>query len=164
MKKIVLILVLFTFSFKVTSETIIKTFKAERRLKLQSKTQKLINSISYIESRHNPSAVNKKEDAVGYLQIRKIMLREANRILGYEKYTLEDRFSIEKSIEIFITVQKFHNPKLDYKIACMIWNEGSIDTTNINNKPYWKKFKKAYERFNRTYSKSSKNSDICIEI
>lgn len=157
MKKIVLILTLCAFSIESIPETRVITnskteIKKEVESKLNSNIKELIKSISYVESRWNPDTINVRENAVGYLQIRPVMLREVNRILGHEKYRSEDRFSKEKSIEMFLIVQKFYNPKFNHKIACMIWNEGRTDTTNINNKPYWRKVKRTYERLNRKNS------------
>ena len=55
----------------------------------------LIEAMIMVESRGNDSAYSKKEEAVGCLQIRPIMVREVNRILEIQKsdlrYTLDDR-------------------------------------------------------------------------
>jgi hypothetical protein len=65
----------------------------------------LINAIIYVESRGNDSAIGDKGKAVGCLQIHPICVREVNRILRRNDiplvYTLNDRYSREKSIEMF---------------------------------------------------------------
>ena len=68
-----------------------------------------IQSIIHIESKGNPSAVGNTNDA-GILQITPICVKEANRILGYARFTLEDRFSHKKSVEIFNIIQGHLNP------------------------------------------------------
>ena len=63
----------------------------------------LIHSMIQVESEGNPNAYAKREEAVGVLQIRPIMVNEVNRLLhkfdSDKFYTLEDRWSETKSIE-----------------------------------------------------------------
>ena len=63
-------------------------------------TDKLIKIIEHIESRHNKNAKNGKY--VGTLQISPIMVREANKINGYKKYSLSDRNDSLMSAYIYI--------------------------------------------------------------
>ena len=69
------------------------------------KIKPLIEAMILVESGGNDSAYCKKEEAVGCLQIRPIMLKECNRVLELQnsnkRYKLHDRWSREKSIEIF---------------------------------------------------------------
>jgi hypothetical protein len=103
------------------------------------KMVKGIYAIAMVESGLNPEIVNKYEDAVGILQIRPIMVKEANRILGFDKFKLKDRFSAQVSIEIFLTVQRHHNKDFNLKTACWIWNGGTIDTTKNKCNRYYTK-------------------------
>lgn len=64
------------------------------------------------ESEFNPLAVGKSGDW-GLLQITPIYVKEVNRILGEEKYTHEDAFNPEKSMEMFTIMQNHHNPEND---------------------------------------------------
>lgn len=80
-------------------------------------TFKLVEALIQVESRGNENAIgdtNLGEPSVGVLQIRPIMVREVNRILkrtGSEKrYKKKDRFSREKSIEMFIGLEKLSPP------------------------------------------------------
>ena len=82
----------------------------------------MAEAFAWVESRGNHMAYNEKEDAVGLLQIRPIMVREANRLLGEEAFTLADRWEPIESIDIFCTVIEHHNPKLDIDRAIDIWN------------------------------------------
>ena len=77
-------------------------------------------AVARVESGQNSNAVGDKDD-VGYLQITPICVAEANRISG-KKYTLEDRKSIQKSIEIWDIIQDFYNPTHNHHLALKIWN------------------------------------------
>jgi hypothetical protein len=103
------------------------------------KMVKGIYAIAMVESGLNPEIINKSENAVGFLQIRPVMVREANRILGFDKFKLNDRFSAQISIEIFLTVQRHHNKDFNLKTACWIWNGGTIDTMNNKCNRYYTK-------------------------
>jgi len=76
------------------------------------------------ESNLDTLAYNKTEEALGILQIRPVMLEDANRILGEEKFKLEDRLCVEKSVEMFWIIQNYYNPNLDLELAAHIWNGG----------------------------------------
>ena len=75
-----------------------------------------IEALIWVESKGDEKAIGANDD-VGVLQIRPIMVAEANRITGYDKYTLEDRFSRDKSIEMWQVVQDYHNPEKDIEEA-----------------------------------------------
>lgn len=83
---------------------------------------RLAHAFAVVESNDNPKAYNKKENAVGWLQIRPCMVREANRIIGEDIYTLSDRWDSITSIAIFHTVMMEKNPSLDIDKAIEIWN------------------------------------------
>ena len=83
---------------------------------------KLAHAFAVVESNDNPHAINRKENAVGLLQIRPIMIRQANMIVGEDIYTLFDRHDSIMSIAIFHTVMSELNPTLDVDKAIDIWN------------------------------------------
>jgi hypothetical protein len=93
----------------------------EKTVKEAIDTVALINSFIYVESEGNDSIRGENED-VGCLQITPIYIEDANRILGYEKYGLSDRYDRKKSIEMFMVVQKKYNPTLDLHLACKVQN------------------------------------------
>lgn len=80
-----------------------------------------ISALSFVESGNSPTKVGSNND-VGMLQITPIMVREANRIVGNNKYKLSDRTNIDKSVELFNVVQAHHNPNKDLNLALKIWN------------------------------------------
>ena len=53
------------------------------------------------------------------------MVAEANRIVKENRYTLLDRGSRTKSIEIFKVIQDYYNPSYDIQKACKVWNPKS---------------------------------------
>ena len=83
---------------------------------------KLAHAFAVVESNDNPKAVNHRENAVGLLQIRPIMVRQANQIVGEELYELSDREDSLVSLGIFHTVMSELNPTLDVDKAIEIWN------------------------------------------
>lgn len=83
---------------------------------------KLAHAFAVVESNDNPRAVNHQENAVGLLQIRPIMVKQANQIVGEDIYTLSDRHDSLTSIAIFHTVMSELNPTLDVDKAIEIWN------------------------------------------
>ena len=100
----------------------------------------LIDAIIYVESRGNTKAYNISEDAVGCLQIRPIMLKEVNRLLGYNKYKLADRWSKDKSIEMFNVIKEHTTNPTDEKLA-RNWNGGWNGYKKKSTLKYWYKVK-----------------------
>ncbi len=104
------------------------------------KQDKLIEAIIYVESRGNDLAHNISEDAVGCLQIRPIMLREVNRLLGYNKYKLIDRWNRIKSIEMFNVIKQHTKNPTNEKLA-RNWNGGWSGYKKSSTLKYWHKVK-----------------------
>ena len=100
----------------------------------------LIAAIIYVESRGDSMAYNKREDAVGVPQIRPIMLREVNRLLGYNKYKLSDRWNVAKSKEMFNIVKANIKNPTNERVA-RIWNGGYNGNNKKATLPYWYKVK-----------------------
>ncbi len=100
----------------------------------------LIDAIIYVESRGDVKAHNILEDAVGCLQIRPIMLREVNRLLGYNKYKLEDRWNKAKSIEMFNIIKQHTTNPTNEKLA-RNWNGGWNGYKKQSTLKYWQKVK-----------------------
>ena len=107
---------------------------------------RLITAIATVESKLNEKAVS--SDCVGYLQIRPVLVRECNVILKAlkqdKRYTLNDKYSKEKSIEMFYLIQSKYNPSFDIVRALCIWNAG----------PFSKRIPRAYvARIMKVYHK-----------
>lgn len=122
MKKILLFLVTVLITVALNAQT-------KQQLK---KWIPVINAIAQVESGGNPKAVSKSGTYVGLLQIAPICVRECNRIVGKNKFTYNDRYSKEKSIEMFIVFQEYHNPEGNMEKAIRLWNSG--DKNCMKNK------------------------------
>lgn len=110
----------------------------------------LIQAMIMVESEGNDSAYHKGEKAAGCLQIRPIMVREVNRILKIQKseleYTLEDRWSRKKSIEMFHIVNGYHNKNSTYEEIARAWNGGPNWFKKSLTKRYWKRVQKQLKK------------------
>lgn len=86
----------------------------------------VMDAIIQVESEGNPKAVS--GNSCGAMQITPILVRECNNILKRRKskkrYRLSDRFNVEKSKEMFILFQSFHNPRNSVEQAIRSWNGG----------------------------------------
>lgn len=87
----------------------------------------VIEAIISVESEGNPNAVS--GNSCGAMQITPIMVKECNLILQRrninKRFTLRDRFSIEKSKEMFLLFQSYHNPDNNVEKAIRSWNGGA---------------------------------------
>lgn len=96
-----------------------------------SRMDLLIDAIAWVESRNNDTCINRRTNAVGYLQLTEIYVTDVNRIIGVDTYTLDDALDRQKSIEMFIIIQKHYNRKLNPIAACRLHNpKAGPDYTN----------------------------------
>ena len=86
----------------------------------------LIAALMQVESNGNSKAKNGNQ--IGALQITPILVKECNQILqkrgSSKRFTLQDRLSVEKSKEMFVVFQSYHNPSNDLEYAIRSWNGG----------------------------------------
>jgi len=87
----------------------------------------LIQQIIKVESNGNHPDWQIGDDgkAIGPMQIHKIMVDEVNRIQDSIQFTYLDRWSLQKSIQMFNIYQEYWNPEHDTKLAKQLWNGGS---------------------------------------
>jgi hypothetical protein len=131
-KKMTLILISILFSLNLSAPD----FQAcDILVSLGLRDETLLRAIIQVESQGRPDVINFREQAIGLLQIRDVMLKEVNRIAGYEKYTVKDCLDSLRSIEMFWVVQDYQNPSGDYYTGARLWNGKS--KRNL----YWKKIK-----------------------
>lgn len=117
-----------------------------------SKWDTFVDAVIYVESRGNDSAVGDNGKAVGCLQMHPIMVREVNRILAkYDiptTYTLEDRYSRDKSIEMFNIISEEYYCCEDYtftdyvEIVARRWNGGPRGDKKRSTIKYWNNVQK----------------------
>ena len=100
----------------------------------------VMDAIIQVESDGNPRAGS--GNAVGVMQITPVLVKECNDILKKQKsnkrYTLDDRYSVEKSKEMFLLIQKYFNPENNVEKAIRSWNGGMKYSVKATNK-YYKK-------------------------
>ena len=100
----------------------------------------VMDAIIQVESEGNPNAVS--GNSVGAMQITPILVKDCNDILKKQKsnkrYTMADRYSVAKSKEMFLIIQKYYNPENDIEKAIRLWNGGVKYSTRATNR-YYKK-------------------------
>ena len=100
----------------------------------------VMEAIILVESEGNPNAVS--GNSVGVMQITPILVRECNNILKArridKRYTLADRYNVEKSKEMFLLIQSEHNKQNDVERAIRMWNGGPRYSNRATNGYYQK--------------------------
>lgn len=86
----------------------------------------VIEALIQVESKGNSKA--KSGASVGVLQITPVLVAECNNILRRRKskkrYKLSDRWSKQKSVEMFLLFQSWFNPLRNVEQAIRSWNGG----------------------------------------
>ena len=103
-----------------------------------------VEALIQVESEGKADAVGKTND-VGILQITPIYVKDVNRILGEDRYTLAERTDTEKSLEMFEILQghynpsksidkaiKLHNPRAGQSYRIKIMNQMEIIKSNLS--------------------------------
>ena len=108
------------FSFEISSPKVVGE-ETSSLFVMKDDWSILIEALIQVESEGNRFAVGKAND-VGVLQITPIYLKEVNRILQEDVYTLSERTDIDKSIEMFEIYQSRHNPSKNIEKAIMLHN------------------------------------------
>lgn len=100
----------------------------------------IMEAIIQVESEGNSKAVSGKY--CGAMQISPILVEECNNILkargSSKRYTLKDRFSVEKSKEMFLLIQSRFNPSNNVERAIRAWNGGNNYKVRSTNGYYRK--------------------------
>jgi len=100
----------------------------------------VMDAIILVESEGNPKAVS--GNSVGAMQITPILVKECNNVLEKQKskkrYTMNDRYSVEKSKEMFLLIQKYFNPENNVEKAIRSWNGGVKYSVKATEKYYRK--------------------------
>ena len=105
----------------------------------------LMDAITHVESRGDSRAVSGK--SCGAMQITPILVQKCNIILkergDKRRYTLNDRFSVKKSREMFVLIQSYYNPTNNVEKAIRIWNGGPRYKVR-STQGYYKRVMRAY--------------------
>jgi len=112
----------------------------------------LLQSIIKVESNGDSLAVgdtHMSTPSIGLLQIRRVMVREVNRILkkqGIDKrYLYKDRWSATKSIEMYYIWKDYHHKQSSNEVIARNWNGGTYGFKKRTTQKYWTKVKKNYD-------------------
>lgn len=123
-------------------QTNIQTEKPKQTIKTKP-NKSLIDALILVESSGRENAYNKKEDAVGCLQIRPVMVREVNRILkrlGHvERFTKQDRWDCGQSKEMFYIWRDYHHKNSSDEVIARCWNGGPRGYKKQSTERYWYK-------------------------
>ena len=92
----------------------------------------LIAALIIVESNGNPTALGDNTGAVGILQIHPVMIAEANRLAGFERFALRDRWNPMLSKQICFLVLNERRKRAGYtewtpecRDYCInLWNHG----------------------------------------
>ena len=135
--------------YKNVSERIqIKPVKVleSRPMSISNDTLTLIEALIQVESNGDNSAIGDlhlPEPSIGVLQLRPIMVKDVNRILKRQKqdksYKLKDRFSRNKSIEMFMIWKNYYHPYGSFETIARNWNGGPMGYKNKKTRRYWAK-------------------------
>ncbi|MCR5679434.1 MAG: lytic transglycosylase domain-containing protein [Prevotella sp.] len=100
----------------------------------------VMEAIIQVESEGNPRAVS--GNSVGAMQITPICVKECNLILERRgstlRYTMNDRYSVAKSKEMFLLIQSYHNKTNNVEKAIRSWNGGPNYSVRATNRYYQK--------------------------
>ena len=106
----------------------------------------LMDAIIQVESRGNSRAVNGQN--CGAMQIRPVLVEDCNAILKRrgetKRYSLDDRFNIKKSREMFVLIMSHYNPSNDVERAIRLWN-GGVRYTIKGTQSYYNKVMRLYK-------------------
>ena len=109
----------------------------------------LIAALIFIESSGRENAIgdtNLRTPSIGVLQFRQNLVRDVNRIQKRNKqtlrYTYEDRFSREKSIEMFMIWHNHYHTNSNFEKIARCWNGGPRGMKKKGTIKYWIKVSK----------------------
>lgn len=109
-------------------------------------TERLVEAMIQVESGGDDNAIGDthlETASVGCLQIRPILVKDVNRILKRCKeetrYTLEDRYSREKSIMMFRIWKSYYHTGSSFEKIARCWNGGPCGHKKSATLSYWKK-------------------------
>ena len=110
-------------------------------------------AIMAVESGGDTRAIGDNGHAIGPFQLWPVMVEEANRINGIigdpQRFTSEDRYSMDKSVQMFRIYQTYWLKKRpvegmdESEVMARRWNGGCRGETKSATLPYWDKVRQA---------------------
>jgi len=99
----------------------------------------LLRAIATVESGNNPNAFNASENAAGLYQIRPIYLKDVNRIVGHDEFTLADRYEPERAEQMVRIYFGHYGKGKSLEQLARIHNGGPRGDKKESTKSYWLK-------------------------
>ena len=108
----------------------------------------LMDAITQVESEGNSRAISSDGSSCGAMQITPILVKDCNAILKQrgekQRYTLNDRFNVKKSREMFVLIMSHYNPTNNVERAIRLWN-GGVKYTTKGTQRYYQKVMSLYK-------------------
>lgn len=112
-------------------------------------SDKLLHALKMAESGCKSDAIGDNGKAVGILQLHKVYVDDANRIVGCKKYTYNDRYDARKSEEMTKIVLTHYGKHYEHKtgkhcteeILARIHNRGYSQWHDKLGERYWNRVK-----------------------
>ena len=101
----------------------------------------LFYAIVAIESGNDWRAVGDNGKSIGPAQIQEGVVKDCNRILGKEIFTLADRTNFDKSYHMFAIYTNHYGKKygLSDEVRARVWNGGPKGPEKKATEKYWSK-------------------------
>ena len=118
---------------------------------------RFVHAVAKVESGFDQFAEGNAGE-LGILQIRPVMVDEVNRILGHERYDLDDRTSIPQSVTMFVVYTRHwnaHTGDFSYEGMARRWNGGPRGHEKGSTEAYWEKVKDEFIGRSKTESLSA---------
>ena len=133
--KVVVILLLLILPTTLAIPTKRESPPEETTVEIREKTDwdYFIEALIWEESKGLTNVIGTHND-VGILQITPIYVKEVNRLLKKEIYTLECRFDSIKSLEMFDVIQSHYNPSKSIDKAIKLHNPKASENYGIRIK------------------------------
>lgn len=106
---------------------------------------RLLPAIEHVESSGRADAVGDGGKAVGILQIHPVMVKDCNRIVGEDRWTLEDRLCPDESRAMFRVYSNHYSKGKSDEVVARRWNGGPRGDRRKATAPYWAKVRKQME-------------------
>lgn len=112
-------------------------------------SDRLLHALKMAESGCKSDAIGDNGKAVGILQLHKVYVDDANRIVGYNKYSYNDRYDVRKSEEMTRIVLTHYGKHYERKtgkrctdeILARIHNRGFSQWNDKLGERYWNRVK-----------------------
>jgi len=134
----------------ITNDAKVKVEEAPEKAVDRDDVIDLFSAVIWVESRSTldddiVKTVNGSEQARGPAQIRPIMVKDVNRIMGDTEFTLDDCFRVDKSFDAFVIYTRHYYPDGSLEDWARAWNGGPRGPDKEATVKYWELVKRRME-------------------